>query len=230
MAAWHGIGVVVLAMVALIVRPSPLPVSVAAYVGGAAVAGIADSVPMQLGAFSNVRTARALRAWMYRPVCGLGATAVLLLSLLPAQWLGPNMLLGIVGVEASLFGLALTMVDDVVVRFMAMAGHGAGQIVLRHAKALAAFFALAVPGCWLAAGSAAAAIVAAVTAVVLLLLVLRVLAYRLHGKRFADLLVSILAGLLLLVGYAAPVALPVVLAVMLWRLERRGAVRTWLLA
>lgn len=79
---------------------------------------------------------------------------------------------------------------------MAIAGHGARRIIVRHAEGLATFLAVAVPGCWIMLGTIAAGIVAAVTIAALLLLTLRVLAYRLHAKRFADLLVSSLAGLL----------------------------------
>ena len=64
----------------------------------------------------------------------------------------------------------------------------------------------------------------------LLLLALRILAYRLHAKRFADLLVSICAGLLMVVAYSMPVLLPFLALAILWQLQRRAAARTWLLA
>ena len=61
-------------------------------------------------------------------------------------------------------------------------------------------------------------------------LALRILAYRLHAKRFADLLVSICAGLLMVVAYSMPVLLPFLALAILWQLQRRAAARTWLLA
>ena len=59
---------------------------------------------------------------------------------------------------------------------------------------------------------------------------LRVLAYRLHGKRFADLLVSILIALLILVAAAIPVALPFVAIGIVWHLQRRASAKTWMIA
>jgi len=54
-----------------------------------------------------------------------------------------------------------------------------------------------------------------------LLLTLRVLACRLHAKLFADFLVSILAGILMLIAYSMSVALPLIALAILWQLQRR---------
>ena len=62
-----------------------------------------------------------------------------------------------------------------------------------------------------------------------MLLILRVQVYRLHRRRSADLLVSIFAALLVLVVYAMPVALPVIVLAIVGHLERRGRTKTWLL-
>ena len=63
-----------------------------------------------------------------------------------------------------------------------------------------------------------------------LVLTLRVLAYRFHGKRSADLLVFIVSGLLALVAWSVPVALPIFVIAIIWHFQRRGRAKTWLLA
>lgn len=116
---------------------------------------------------------------------------------------------------------ALTTVDDGIVRFMAMTGYGPWATVWRHARGAVLFLGCAAPASGIVLGLPAAAIVGSVGLVALTLLVLRVLAYQLHGKRFADLLLYGLAGLLIFVAIAMPV---------LWPLQRRAAERTWLIA
>ena len=229
-AAWHGVGLALLAAVTLIARPSLLVVSVPAYLAGVLVAGLTSSVRTPRRIAGTTRPGWTIRAWAHSPVVGLPAAMVLLLSLLPARALGTNAVLTVIAIETVLLTLMLTSVDDDIVRFMAMAGHGARRIVVRHAKGLATFLAIAVPGCWIMLGAIAAGIVAAAGVAVMLLLTLRILAYRLHAKRFADLLVSILAGLLMLLAYSMPVALPVIALAMLWQLQRRGRTKTWLMA
>lgn len=230
MAAWHGVGLALLAMATLIARPSLLVVSVPAYLAGVLVAGLRSGMRMPRRIAGTTRPEWAMRAWAHRPVGGVSAATILLLSLLPARALGTNALLTAIGAETVLLTLMLTSADDEVVRFMALAGHGIRRIIVSHAKGLATFLAVAVPGCWIMLGANAAAIVAAAIVAVLLLLTLRILAYRLHARRFADLLVSILAGLLMLVAYSIPVALPVITLAVIWQLQRRGRTKTWLLA
>jgi hypothetical protein len=125
----------------------------------------------------------------------------------------------------ALFSALPRMVRDTA----AIVGHGSRHIIARHIRGLASFLAVAVSACWVMLGPIAAGIVAAVCAAMMLLVSLRVLAYRLHAKRFADLLVSILAGLLMLVAYSMPVVLPVIALAMFWQLQRRGRAKTWLL-
>jgi hypothetical protein len=230
MAAWHGIGLALLAVVTLIARPSLLVVSVPAYLAGAVVAGLTGGFGMPRRIAGTARPGWTLRVWSHRPIGGVAAAMVLLLSLLPARALGTNALMAVVGIGTVLLGLALISVDDAIVRFMTIAGHGSRRVISHHAKGIATFVAVSVPGCWIILGPVAAGIVAAACAAMLLLLTLRVLAYRLHAKRFADFLVSILAGMLMLVAYSMPVALPVITLAMLWRLQRRGRTKTWLLA
>lgn len=230
MAAWHGVGLALLSGVTLIVRPSLLVVGVPGYLAGALIAGLTGRFRMPRRIAGTTRPGWMLRAWSHRPIGGVVAAMVLLLSLLPARTLGANALMAVVGIGTVLLALALTRVDDAVVRFMSIAGHGSWRVVSHHAKGIATFPAVAVPGCWIMLGPVAAGIVAAACVALLLLLILRILAYRLHARRFADFLVSILAGLLMLVAYSVPVALPVIALVMLWQLQRRGRTTLWLLA
>ena len=229
-AAWHGVGLALLALVTLISRPSLLVVSVPAYLAGALVAGLTGGFGTPRRIAGTTRPGWTLRAWSHRPISGMVAGTVLLLSLLPARTLGTNALMAVVGIETVLLALMLTSVDDAIVRFMIIVGHGSRRVIVHHARGVASFLAIAVPGCWAWLGLVAAGIVAAIGAAMLLLLTLRVLAYRLHGKRLADLLTSILAGLLMLVAYSMPVTLPVIALAMLWQLQRRGRTKTWLLA
>ena len=230
MTAWHGVGLTLLAVTTLIVRPSLLVVSVPAYLAGVLIAGMTGGVRMPKRIVGMARPGWTLRAWSHRPIAGVAAATVLLLLLLPARTLGTNVLMAVVGIASVLLALTLTSIDDAVVRFMTIAGHGSRRIVVHHGKGIVTFLVVSVSGCWIMLGPVAGGIAAAACGAMLLLLTLRVLAYRLHTKRFADFLVSILTGLLMLVAYSMPVALPVLVLAMLWQLQRRGRTKTWLLA
>jgi hypothetical protein len=229
-AAWHGVGLVLLGTLTLIVRPSLMMVSLPAYLAGAGVAGLTGGLAIPRRIRGPIRPGWTLRTWLHRPIAGVAAAMVLLLSLFPARTLDVNARMAVAGIGTVLFAVMLTRVDDAIVRFMTIAGHGSRRAIARYAGGIAAFLAVAVPGCWLMLGPVAAGIVAATGATMMLLLTVRVLAYRLHARRFADLLVSIFAGLLMLVAYAMPVALPVITFALLWQLQRRGRGKKWLLA
>ncbi len=228
--AWHGIGLSVLGATTLIARPSLLIVSLPAYLTGASVVVLTRGLSVRGTMAMRFRPVRAIRPWLNGPIAGAAAATVLLLSLLPARAAGTDAVMVMVGTETVLLAVTLTIVDDTIVRFMTVTGHGPGRIVAYHGKSMASFTGVAVPGCWIALGPVAAAIVAAASIAMFLLLTLRVLAYMLHGKRSADLLVSILAGLLMLVGYLVPVALPVFVIALVWHFQRRGSAKRWLLA
>jgi len=230
MTAWHGVGMALLAVTTLIVRPSLLVVGVPGYLAGVMIAGLTGGVRMPKRIGGTARPGWTLRAWSHRPIAGVAAATILLLLLLPARTLGTNALMAVVGIATVLLALTLTGVDDAIVRFMTVAGHGSRRILVHHGKGIATFLAVSAPGCWIISGPVAAGIAAAACVVMLLLLTLRILGYRLHAKRFADVLVSILAGLLALVAYSMPVALPVLALAMFWQLHRRGRTKTWLLA
>jgi len=228
-AAWHGVGVAPLAAIMLIARPSLLIVGIAAYLIGALAAGLTGSVRLPRRIVGNKRPGWTIRAWLRRPEAGIVAAIILVVSLLPARTLDTNALMAIVGIETLLLSLILTIVDHATVRFMAIAGRRSRRIVFDHAKAVATFAAIATPACWFALGSVAAGMVAAISIAMLLLLTMRLFAYCLHGKRFADFLVAILAGLLALVAYFMPILLPLIALAILLHLQRRGAANAWLL-
>lgn len=230
LAAWHSITIVILSAIALLVRAPLLIVMIPAYAAGALLAGLTGGVGLPLRSAGRARWDWGLRARLGDPSAGIAAAIVLLLALLWARSLGVTATLAFAGVGSLMLCWALTRVDPATVRFMTIAGYGSGRIVFRLARALTLFVALAVPGCWLILGAVAAGIVTAGFLVMALLLVLRVLAYRLHDTRFADVLVTVLAGGLLLIGYTLPVAVPLGVVVVLWHLERRARAKTWMLA
>lgn len=229
--AWHAIGLALLAIITIIARPSLLIASLPGYLIGALVwHGTGRFSIVGLGA-EKAGFGRALRSWIQRPHAGIIAAAILLLSLpFLARSFGADALVVVAGIEAAILVLALTIVDDGSVRFLTIAGQGAWRIIGRQARGAMLFAGVAAPVCAFAFGPAVAGIVAATSIAALLLMVMRVLTYRSHGKRFADLTVSILTGLLILTAFSMPIILPFVAIAILWQLQRRSAARTWLLA
>jgi len=230
MVAWYGIGIALLAGITLIARPSLLIVAAPAYLAGVFVAQITANIALPGAGVGKARPGWTIRRCLQHPGAGIVAAMILLLSLLPAYTVETNARMTVIGIEAVLLALPLTVVDDAIVRFMTISGHGSWSIVGRHARGMLPFAGVTIPACWFAFGPIAAGIVAAVLAALLLLTALRVLAYCCHGKRFADFLTSILAALLILVASSMPVALPFVVVAILGQLQRRAAAKTWLLA
>lgn len=226
--AWHGIGIATLATVTLIARPSLLVIGVPAYVAGALLAGAAGRLATRRIA-ARPALGRSVQRLLHRPGAGVVAAILLLLSLLPAQALEKEGQMAVIGLEALLFAAALTPVEQDIVRFKAGSGHSPRRIVIGYSYGLLLFAAIAAPVCWLVIGPVPASIVLAISAAMLLLLAMRVCAYCVHGKRFADLLVSILVGLFALVAWWMIVLLPFVALAALWQLQRRAAAKTWLL-
>lgn len=229
MVAWHGIGMTTLAAVTLIARPSLLIISVPAYLTGVFVAGVIGRLATKR-MVGKTAVGWTVRRWLHRPGAGVVTAMILLLSLLPARTLETKGLLAVVGMEAILFAALLTTVDQNIVRFKAGSGHRPWRIVIGDSYGLLLFAAITVPVCRLTLGPVPAGIILAASAAMLLLMAMRVFAYCVHGKRFADLLISILAGLLMLVTYSMIILLPVLALVVLWQLQRRAAAKTWLLA
>lgn len=226
--AWHGLGITTLVTVTLIARPSLLIISAPAYIIGVLVAGVAGRLAVQRMA-ARPALGRAFRRWLHRPGAGVVAATILLLTLLPSHALEMNGQLAVVGMEALLIAVALTTVEQDIVRFKASSGHSPWRIVIGYSFGLLVFTGITVPVCCLIIGPAPASIVLAVSAAMLLLLAMRVFAYCVHSKRSADLLVSVFAGLLAVVAYSMIVLLPFIAIAILWQLQRRAAAKTWLL-
>lgn len=229
--AWCAIGLTLLAIFTVVARPSLLVASLPGYLIGTFVGHVTGSFSIAGFGAGKAGLGRILRSWIQRPGAGIVAAAMLLLSLaFAAQYLRDDALVVVAGIETALSGLALTIVDDGSVRFQTIIGRGAWRIMGRQARGAMLFVGIAAPACALAFGHALAAVVAATSIGALLLMVLRTLAYRIHGKGFADFIVSILTGLLILTAFSMPIVLPFVGIAILWQLQRRSAARTWLLA
>jgi len=228
---WCAIGLTLLVIFTVIARPSLLIASLPGYLIGAFVGHVTGSISIAGFGAGKVGFGRVLRSWIHRPGAGILAAAILLLSLaFTAQYLRGDALVVFAGIETALSGLVLTIVDDSNVRFQTIAGRGAWRIIGRQARGAMLFVGIAAPVCALAFGPALAAVVAATSIATLLLMAMRTLAYRIHGKGFADFIVSILTGLLILTAFSMPIVLPFVGIAILWQLQRRSTARTWLLA
>ena len=139
-------------------------------------------------------------------------------------------MMALAAVETAILILSLTMVDDGVVRFLTITGQSSWRIIMRHARGGMIFVGLAAPLCAFGFDPAVAGIIVSVSVAALLLMATRILAYRLHGKRAADFIVSILIAFLILVAYAMPILMPFVAIILFWQALRRAATKTWLLA
>ncbi len=226
--AWHGIGLLTLAGVTVVARPSLLVIIVPAYITGALVGSASGRLALQ-GLAGEPTIGRTVRRRLHRPGTGIVAALLVLLCLLPAQSLEPTGQL-VIGIAAVLCAGVLTVVDPKVVRFTSISGHAPWRIVGRHAYGLLAFAGVAALGCGVAAGPVAAGVVLAVSAGALLLLALRVFGYCVYSKRAADFLISIVIGVFALAAYAMILLLPLVIGALLWQFQRRAAAKTWVLA
>lgn len=228
---WHTIALVILAVVTLVARPSLVIVSLPGYAAGALVGGGTSGFAVSGLPIGKPRYGRTVRSWMQRPQAGVASAAILILSLLLlADFLDANTIMAVAFVEATVLALALTVVDDGIVRFLTVIGHGSRRIIVRQARGVVLFAALAAPVCAFTFSAVAAGIVATVSTGALLLMAMRILAYRLHGKRSADFLVSLLTVLLMLVAFSMPAIAPLAAIAAFWQLQRRAATRTWMLA
>lgn len=231
-AAWHLVAVALLTVLTMLFGPWMAGAALGGYAIGAVVThGFNLPEPAVTPAWLPTSRVDTVRSWLRWPGAGLWTAALLIVLLaLLRPLLSPDALLFAAGLGTVLSMLALTTVDDGIIRFMAIAGFGPWATVWRQARGGALFLTLAAPACAVVFGLTVGGVVGSIGVVALTLLMLRVLAYRLHGKRFADLLLYGLAGLLIFVAIAMPVLLPVLLAMILWPLQRRAAERTWLIA
>jgi hypothetical protein len=226
---WHGIAMTGLAVLTLIVRPSALPIGLLGYaIGGLLVLVIA--LVWKLGpVVSRMRLGFNLLDACHRPSTGIAAALILLFSLLSVRVQGTDAMMTVAVIQTVLFTLPLTSVNDRVVRFMLIVGHGTLPTIAHHAKGLTGFFALAVTSCWLITTPAVAGAVVAISGAALLLLGLRVLTYRLYNRRLAELVLFVIIGLLTTLAFTVPVAVPFCVVAVLWQLQRKSAAKRWLL-
>lgn len=230
-AAWHLTALAILAVTALIARPALLIVTLPGYLIGAVAASAIGGITLSASAAGTLAAGHRWRAWIRRPLAGPIAGALLIVSMpLLARSAAGDVSIILLGVETTIFALVLTSIDDAIVRAMTMAGWTAWRIVAHHARGAALFAGIATPIGSLTFGTAGALVVVAVVGGALVLMTMRVLTYRLYARRAADLIVSILAAVLMLVGATMTIALPVIALVVLWHLHRRASGATWLIA
>jgi hypothetical protein len=231
MIAWYAIGFAILAVVTLVARPSLVIASLPGYTAGALIGHGMFGFAVPGLAMVNPMYGRTIRSWVQRPHAGVISAAILTLSLLLlTNFLGVDAIITVAGIEAAMLVLALTVVDDGIVRFLTIAGYSSRRIIVRQARGAMLFLGVAGPICAFAFGAIVAGIVVAVSTAALLLLAMRILAYRLHGKRTADFLVSILVALLLLAAFFMPHIVPLVAIAVFGQLQRRAAAKAWMLA
>jgi len=226
----HLAGSALVLRVALIGRPDAALVAPAAYLAGAALGHGVRAVLPRPGARAKDLVPRALQAFLRRPVSGALAAGMLIL-ILPA--LGAfdvargAAFAGILGAGAALM---LTTVDDAAVRFMTLSGYPAGRIIGRQARPLLLCLALTLPAAVLLSRGMAGLAIAGAGAAALALMAARVLAYRVHDRRIADLVLGLCVVACALAGLTFPPAVPLVVLAILWGLARRSAPATWRLA
>ena len=229
--AWHGIGLIVVAAVTLIARAPLAMVSLPGYAAGAL---IGESIFGFGGSGFTGWTPgyrRTPRSLAQSPRAAIVSAAILSVTLLGLGGVpGTSAMMTVIGVETAILVVLLTMIDDGVVRFLTIDGYGSWRIIARHARGGMLFLGLAAPLCAFGSGAAMAAMVSVIAAAAMLLMTIRILAYRLHSKRAADFIVSVLIALLLLVAYAMPILMPFLTIVLFWQVLRRAATKTWLLA
>ena len=229
--AWHAIGLVLLATVTVVARPALMMFSLSGYAAGALIGGGSFGFGVAGLASGRPRFGRAVRSWTQRPRAGMVGALILTPSLvLLANFLGTDAMIAVTGVGVAMLVLPLTAVDDRTVRFLTIAGHGSWRIIARQARGTLVFVALAAPLCAIAVDAVYVGIVFAVAAAALLLMTMRILVYRLHDKRAADFIVTILIALLVLAASATPIIVPLVAIAIYGQLLRRAAPKTWLLA
>lgn len=225
---WHSLALAGVAVIILMVRPALLAFGLAGYLAGASLGHLVHGA--WPGRFlGGVAPGRAIRAYLRRPSAGIVLALVVLPLLLAVRSSGQGVQAATAGLLAAGAVPCLTTVDDALVGFLTSCGYGSWTIVQRHARGCLVFLSIVLPVCLIGRAFTIAGMVAATTAIGLALMAMRVLAYRLHERRPADLIVAMLVAVTAMVGAASPILLPFVVAVILWQLHRRAATRSWLL-
>ena len=133
MIAWHAMGLAILATITLIARPSLLIAVLPGYVTGAIIGGRTFGFGLS-GLFAKWRgNGWRTQSWTRHPHAGIVCAAFLCLTLPLANFVGIGAIVIVVVIEATMLALALTAVDDGIVRFLTLAGIvlGASSLVRR---------------------------------------------------------------------------------------------------
>lgn len=220
----------VAALIALL-QSRALLLGCAAILGGMAIGGVLQlGVSVAIVPHGQLARLRA-GSWLRRPIAGLVfACAFTLIVLMIALRVTGSDRIIVMAIAAFLLSLPLTHVDIASVRFMASSGLSCWRSIRHHLRGPILFMGIAVPIAFLAAGFPASGLVAGIASALLLMIAMRVLAYRIFERRIADVIVSVLQALLLMIGFSVPLALPLALPAVLWWLARRARHATWLIA
>jgi hypothetical protein len=226
----HALAAAALGMAVLTARVGLVAFVLPGYLAGAAAGTLASLLATDRGSRLRWFLVATFRRQMQRPVTGILAAVVVLGIAFGGRALETEPRLALVGIATVCAVLILTSVDDAVVRFMTIAGYSAGRIVGARARPALIFLAITTCACLVGSERFEAGIIAAVGVIGLLLMIARILAYRSHPKRAADLVVTICLGVVGVVGVTVPVLSPFAFAAILWQLHRRSRRTTWLLA
>lgn len=232
--AAHGVALAILLVLALTARWQLVPLGMAGYAAGAALAWLTGSwrvprTPMRSGrsgASIPFRDRRRLRR-------SAGIIAGALAIVFPAaarQQVADGPLLAGVAVLTTAAMLLLVPFDHATIRFAAIAGQRSAASVFRQLRPALIVLAGECLAAGLVLGLAIALTVAITGFVVLLGLAARILAYRVQPQRPADLLLTGLLGLGGLVAATFAPLLPVLVLATLAILYRRAERARWVMA
>jgi hypothetical protein len=228
-AACHVLALSGLCVAVLVARPGLVAFGVAGYLAGTTISLLATRLTVQQGILRRFAISRTIRVYLQRPRAGIPAAILVLFVLLSARTLdaGPrSALTGIITVAAV---LSLTSLDDAVIRFMTISGYRAWSIAGLRARGALILLAITTPICLIASERLVAVIVGAIVLGGLVLMTMRILVYRIHARRAADMIVSVCVAVVCITGFAAPLLLPLTTAAIFWQLHRGSRAKTWML-
>lgn len=225
--AFHATALCLIIGLALMARPGIVVAAVVGYLAGAGVGHVANRSVGWRGSGRSA-FARRVAALLQRPVAGVAAAVPFVALLVLGRSIETGRLAALAGGISAITVLSLTTVDDAVVRFMTWSGFRAVTIIARRARAALIYLLLLVPaGLTVSVGLALVVLVVVLAA--LALMATRILVYRIHAKRAADMIVSICAAVVGFAGVMAPMIAPLVVITIFVHLGRRSAPATWML-
>ena len=228
--AWHAAAFSLAALLALVANPGCVPPLAAGYGLGALLVHIEFAIGAgRLVRLSAPESRFSLQAKLRHPAAAFAGAMVLAVSLaLTSSFAKPSDLPVVAALITIMMVFALSGIDDELVRYMSMTGHGSWALLRRQLQPLALFSGLATAIAVIGWGGRAAVLVTAICLTGLMIAALRVHVYSLWGRRIADWLVWLLIMVMALAAYSLPPALPVLLAGLFWQLHRRVRERRWM--